>query len=165
MALKGMPERFPLYGGPVPAAEMAYQDSTPKDKAVVLEVDADGLDEISTTGHTKVSECRDGAVNTFYIHPADFGVPKATLAALKGGDAARNASIVRMMLEGAPGPPRDIVLFNAGAALFIAGRAASIIDGIRQAGAAIDDGRAAAALEAMAAASKATDTPAERAGA
>ena len=52
---------------------------------------ADGLDEISTTGYTKVSECRDGAVNTFYLHPADVGLPKASPDALRGGDAARNA--------------------------------------------------------------------------
>ena len=52
---------------------------------------ADGIDEISTTGYTKVSECRAGAVHTFYIHPSDFGVPKASPADLQGGDAARNA--------------------------------------------------------------------------
>jgi hypothetical protein len=56
MALKGMPERFLLYGGPVPAAEMAYQDSTPKDKAVVLEVDADGLDEILIVSGERVED-------------------------------------------------------------------------------------------------------------
>ena len=56
---------------------------------------ADGLDEISTTGYTKVSECRDGAVNTFYVHPSDFGLPKAAPAALRGGDAADNAAIAR----------------------------------------------------------------------
>ena len=50
---------------------------------------ADGIDEISTTGHTKVSECRDGAVHTFYIHPSEFGIRKATLAELLGGDAGR----------------------------------------------------------------------------
>jgi anthranilate phosphoribosyltransferase len=127
---------------------------------------ADGLDEISTAGYTKVSECRDGAVNTFYIHPADFGVPKAPPAALKGGDPATNAAVVRRVLEGAPGPARDIVLVNAGAGLFIAGRAASIVDGVRQAADAIDEGRAAAALEAMAAASTtpAPDAPGGRAG-
>ena len=57
---------------------------------------ADGLDEISTTGYTKVSECRDGAVHTFYVHPADFGLAKAAPAALKGGDAATNAAIIRV---------------------------------------------------------------------
>src|SRR5215213_1176124 len=70
---------------------------------------ADGLDEISTTGYTKVSECRDGAVNTFYVHPSDFKVPKASPEALKGGDAAQNATIVSDILDGTHGAPRRIV--------------------------------------------------------
>ena len=56
---------------------------------------ADGIDEMSTTGHTKVSECRNGAVSTFYVHPSDFGLPKAERADLQGGDAAANAAILR----------------------------------------------------------------------
>ncbi len=52
---------------------------------------ADGLDELSTTGYTKVSECRDGTVQTFYIHPADYGLAKSSIEALRGGDAAQNA--------------------------------------------------------------------------
>src|SRR4029077_2313813 len=80
---------------------------------------ADGIDEISTTGYTKVSEGRAGAVNTFYVHPSDFGLAKSDPAALKGGDAAENAAIVREVLEGKRGPRRDVVLLNAGAALFI----------------------------------------------
>jgi anthranilate phosphoribosyltransferase len=111
---------------------------------------ADGLDEISTTGYTKVSECRDGAVHTFYIHPSDFGLAKTTPDTLKGGNAATNAVIVRSVLEGAPGPARDVVLLNAGAALFVAGRVGSVREGIAQAAAAIDSGKAVAALEAMA---------------
>jgi anthranilate phosphoribosyltransferase len=107
---------------------------------------ADGLDEISTTGYTKVSECRDGAVNTFYLHPADAGLPKAQPEALRGADAAENARIARDVLAGRPGAPRDIVLLNAGASLLIAGAAADLKDGIRQAQAAIDDGRASAVL-------------------
>src|SRR3954466_7016317 len=54
---------------------------------------ADGIDEISTTGYTKVSECRNGAVNTFYLHPADVGLPKASPESLRGGDAQQNAAI------------------------------------------------------------------------
>src|SRR6187200_3389859 len=87
---------------------------------------ADGLDEISTTGYTKVSEYRDGAVHTFYVHPADFGLAKAAPSALKGGDAATNAAIIQSVLAGTAGPARDVVLLNAGASLFVAGRAASI---------------------------------------
>jgi anthranilate phosphoribosyltransferase len=110
---------------------------------------ADGIDEISTTGYTKVSECRDGTVHTFYVHPSDFGVPKASLADLQGGDAARNAGIVRDVLSGTPGAARDVVLLNAGAALFVAGRASSVRDGIRLAATAIDHGAAQSALERM----------------
>jgi anthranilate phosphoribosyltransferase len=110
---------------------------------------ADGIDELSTTGHTKVSECRAGAVNTFYVHPQDFGIAKASPADLKGGDAGENAGIVLRVLEGKPGAPRDVVLLNAGAALFVAGRATGVAEGIAIAAAAIDSGAARAVLEKM----------------
>jgi anthranilate phosphoribosyltransferase len=110
---------------------------------------ADGIDEISTTGYTKVSECRDGAVTTFYVHPADFGMTKAAPEELKGGDAARNAAIVRDILAGQHGAPRRIVALNAAAALFIAGRVPSIADGIHLASRAIDSGAARDTLERM----------------
>ena len=110
---------------------------------------ADGLDELSTTGYTKVSECRAGAVNTFYLHPAEVGLPKAALAALAGGDAAANAAIARRVLAGERGAARDIVLLNAGAALFVAGRAPHLLDGIRLAAAAIDSGAAQRTLDAL----------------
>src|SRR5438046_3050638 len=94
---------------------------------------ADGIDEISTTGYTKVSECRNGKVHTFYVHPSDVGLPKDSSEALKGGDAERNAEIVRTVLNGGEGAPRRVVVLNAGAGLFVAGRAASIADGIAMA--------------------------------
>lgn len=109
----------------------------------------DGIDEISTTGYTKVLECRGGAVNTFYIHPAEFGLPKASAADLQGGDAAENAAIVRHILHGKTGAARDVVLLNAGAALMVAGRAGSVREGIAQAAAAIDSGAANATLDRM----------------
>jgi anthranilate phosphoribosyltransferase len=115
---------------------------------------ADGLDEISTTGYTKVSEARDGHVTTFHVHPADFGLKKAALSSLKGGDAPANAATIRRLLDGESGPVRDIVLLNAGAAMFVAGRAASIRDGIAQAADAIDRGDAARTLDRMAQASQ-----------
>ncbi|HEV3485335.1 MAG TPA: anthranilate phosphoribosyltransferase [Vicinamibacterales bacterium] len=108
---------------------------------------ADGLDEISTTGYTKISEVREGAVNTFYLHPADAGLPKAAPESLRGGDAADNAVIARDVLAGKTGPARDIVLLNAGASLLIAGSAPSLREGIARAARAIDEGSAAAALE------------------
>lgn len=115
---------------------------------------ADGLDEISTTGYTKVSECRDGAVNTFYVHPSDFGLSKATPAALKGGDASENAAIARTILAGERGAPRDIVVLNAGVSLLIAGAAATVQEGIGMAVEALDSGGAGAALERLVAASQ-----------
>jgi anthranilate phosphoribosyltransferase len=108
---------------------------------------ADGLDEISTTGYTKVSECRDGAVNTFYLHPADVGVAKAAPEALRGGDAAQNADIARTVLAGARGAARDIVVLNAAASLLIAGHVATMQEGLARAAAALDAGGAQAALE------------------
>ena len=103
---------------------------------------ADGLDEISLTGYTKVSECRGDTVHTFYVHPADFGLRKAPAAALAGGDAQQNAAAIRRVLAGEPGPQRDVVLLNAGAALFIAGTAPSVESGIAVASRAIDNGSA-----------------------
>ena len=115
---------------------------------------ADGIDELSTSGHTKVSEGRNGTVSTFYVHPSDYGLPKATREDLTGGDAPANASIVRDILGGAKGPRRDVVLLNAGAALFIGGKAGSVREGIGRAAEAIDSGAAKQALERMVAASK-----------
>jgi len=115
---------------------------------------ADGIDEMSTTGHTKVSECRDGAVSTFYVHPADFGLPKADRADLQGGDAAANAAILRGILAGEKGPRRNVVLLNAGASLFVGAKAASVRDGIDRAAQAIDSGAARATLDAMITASR-----------
>jgi anthranilate phosphoribosyltransferase len=115
---------------------------------------ADGIDEMSTTGQTKVSECRNGAVSTFYVHPSDFGMPKAERSDLQGGDAARNAAILRDVLAGHTGPRRDVVLLNAGASLFLGGKAASVREGIELAAHAIDSGEAQAKLDAMIAASR-----------
>jgi anthranilate phosphoribosyltransferase len=108
---------------------------------------ADGIDELTTTGYTKISECRDGAVNTFYLHPADVGLPKAPPGSLQGGDAHDNARIIERILAGHRGPARDVVLLNAGAALFIAGAAASLDEGILLASRAIDRGDARKTLE------------------
>jgi anthranilate phosphoribosyltransferase len=110
---------------------------------------AGGIDEISTTGHTKVSECRDGAVHTFFIHPSEFGLAKASPADLRGGDAAENAAIVRDVFAGRPGPARDIVVLNAGAALLVAGMVSSVREGISRAASAIDSRAAQQTLDRM----------------
>ena len=120
---------------------------------------ADGLDEISTTGYTKVSECRGGAVNTFYVHPGDFGLPKASPGQLRGGDAAANADIARAILAGEKGAARDIVLLNAAAALLIAGRVSAIAEGVHQAAAALDNGEAARVLERLVRVSNGREAP------
>ena len=115
---------------------------------------AGGIDEMSTTGETRVSECLDGRVTTFYLQPSDVGVAAAAAAELKGGDAAANAAIIRAVLDGVRGAPRDVVLLNAGAALLVAGRADSVQDGMAQAAVAIDSGAARTTLDKMARSSR-----------
>ena len=111
---------------------------------------ADGLDEISLSGETRVSEVHDGRIRTFTVTPEDFGLPRAPLAALAGGDARQNAQIIRDVLGGKPGPHRDIVLANAAAALVVAGAAEDFQGGVRTALEAVQTGAAAAKLRALA---------------
>jgi anthranilate phosphoribosyltransferase len=103
---------------------------------------AGGLDELSTLGHSKVSELRHGMVNTFWIHPGDVGLPTAVASDLAGGSAAENADIITGILAGAPGPRRDVVLLNAGAALLVAEAAPTLGEGIALAARTIDGGQA-----------------------
>ena len=107
----------------------------------------DGLDELSTTGPTKVAELTDGAITVFEVTPEDAGLKRTTLADLRGGDAKANAQALRGVLAGKPGPYRDIVLMNAAAALIVGGKAASLADGVVRAAKAIDSGAAARALD------------------
>jgi anthranilate phosphoribosyltransferase len=115
---------------------------------------AGGLDELSTLGHTKVSEVRNGAVNTFYVHPGDVGLGVASRDDLAGGVAAENAGMVTRLLAGERGPRRDVVLFNTAAALLVAGRVPTVADGVAVAADSIDSGRAAVALARMVEASR-----------
>jgi len=115
---------------------------------------ADGIDELSTTGHTKVAEVRDGSIHVFYVHPAQFGLPKAAPVDLQGGDVAENAAIIGRVLDGVRGPARDVVLLNAGASLFVAGRAESVRAGITRAAQAIDTGAARGTLDRLVRASR-----------
>ncbi|WP_429911261.1 anthranilate phosphoribosyltransferase [Glycocaulis sp.] len=108
----------------------------------------DGLDEITTTGATHIASLEaDGSVREFTVTPEDAGLPRAHLDDLKGGEPAENAAALHRLLQGEKGPYRDIVLFNASAALVLAGKAEGLKDGVALAAAAIDDGRAAATLE------------------
>jgi anthranilate phosphoribosyltransferase len=106
-----------------------------------------GLDEFSLSGPSRVSQVKNGRLEHFTVSPEDFGVSRAPLETLKGGDKEANARIVEAILRGEQSPRRDIVVMNAGAALVISGRAASWREGAAQAAAVIDSGRALETLE------------------
>ena len=109
----------------------------------------DGLDEISTTGATLVFEVRGGVVQRHIWQPVDFGVKRAAMDELRGGDRHANAAILRSVLTGEPGPRRDIVLVNSAAALMAAKRVSGPTDGMAIAADSIDSGRACAKLDAL----------------
>ncbi|APZ41838.1 anthranilate phosphoribosyltransferase [Acidihalobacter ferrooxydans] len=109
----------------------------------------DGLDEISIAAPTRVAELRDGVIHTYRMAPEDYGLTRASLDAIRVEDPAASRAMVDGVLAGQPGPARDIVLLNAGAALYVAGRADSIADGIAGAARAIDSGAARAKLDAL----------------
>jgi anthranilate phosphoribosyltransferase len=115
---------------------------------------ADGLDEITTTGETLALEVRDGRVAERRLTPEDFGVARASLDDLRGGDREENAAITRRILSGEPGPRRDIVLVNAAAALVAAGKAPDFAGAMALAAQAIDSGAALARLERLIALSR-----------
>lgn len=106
-----------------------------------------GLDELSLSGPSRVSQLKEGRIQHFKLTPEDFGLPRAPLETLKGGDKEANARIVEAILRGEHSPRRDIVVMNAGAALVVSGRAASWREGAEQIGALIDSGRAYQTLE------------------
>ncbi|HEV8310897.1 MAG TPA: anthranilate phosphoribosyltransferase [Methylomirabilota bacterium] len=110
---------------------------------------ADGLDEISTTGESWIAEVREGLVRTGTVRPEDFGVARASITDLRGGDREENAEIIRRILGGDPGPKRDMVVVNAGAALVAGGRARDFKDGVEQAAHSIDGGAALGKLQAL----------------
>ncbi len=109
----------------------------------------DGLDEITITGPTRVAEARDGSGRTYEVNPEEFGIKRATLADISGGDAIENAAIIREVLSGKKSPRRDVVLLNSAAALVAAGRTDRLADGIPLASQSIDSGAAAARLAAL----------------
>jgi anthranilate phosphoribosyltransferase len=109
----------------------------------------DGLDEITITGPTRVAEARDGTVRTYEVDPEEFGMKRATLADISGGDAVENAAIVREVLSGKKSPRRDVVLLNSAAALVAAGRADHLADGIPMGEKSIDSSAAADKLAAL----------------
>jgi anthranilate phosphoribosyltransferase len=112
-------------------------------------VHGSGLDEITTTGETAVSELYRGAIRNYTINPAAYGTAPAGLADLAGGDADANARIVRDILGGEHGAGRDIVLLNAGAAIYVGGAAGDLREGVELARRSIDSGSARARLDAL----------------
>ncbi len=110
----------------------------------------DGLDEITITGPSRVAEVRAGNIRTYEIVPEEFGLKRAPLEEISGGDAETNATIIREILGGKKSPRRDVVLLNTAAALVAAGRADHLADAVPMAARSIDSGAAAAKLEAVA---------------
>ncbi|HLF19634.1 MAG TPA: anthranilate phosphoribosyltransferase [Bacteroidota bacterium] len=106
-----------------------------------------GLDELSTVGKTKVSELRNGEVTTYELKAGDAGVELTTVEAILGGDTEKNVEILKGILGGRNGAPREIAVLNAGAAIFVAGKASSLKEGVREARSALDNGSAKKKLE------------------
>jgi anthranilate phosphoribosyltransferase len=122
-------------------------------------VHGDGFDELTTTGTTEVAELRDSKVTTFEVTPEQAGLPRARRDDLKGGDPGSNAARMVVLLDGRPGPLRDVVVLNAAAALIVAGRAPDLRDGAAQAAKAIDSGAAKRVLERLIAITNETVPP------
>ncbi|MDQ3958177.1 MAG: anthranilate phosphoribosyltransferase [Actinomycetota bacterium] len=114
-----------------------------------------GLDELSTSGPSQIYELAGGETRRWTIDPAELGVPTAPLEAVAGGSAETNAAMIRSVLAGEAGPPRDIVVLNAAAGLVAAGRAADMGTGLELAAESVDSGRAAGCLDLLIAASTA----------
>ena len=112
---------------------------------------SDGMDEMTLTGETLVAEVTPSGVTISTITPEQYGLTRCPMTAIRGGDAVANAVIVRSVLQGEPGPRREIVLLNAGYALVAAGKAATPAEGMTLAAEAIDSGRALRQVEQLAA--------------
>jgi anthranilate phosphoribosyltransferase len=122
--------------------------ATGSERALVVHGDG-GLDELSTTGPSRVLSLENGEITELTVDATELGLALATADDLAGGGAATNATIARRILDGEAGPKRDIVVLNAAAGLVAAGVADDLADGVIRAAAAIDDGRAAAKLAAL----------------
>jgi anthranilate phosphoribosyltransferase len=123
-------------------------------------VHGEGLDELTTAGATTVAAFEDGKVRTFEVAPEDFGLPRACLQDIRGGEPRHNAGLMRDLLAGIGGPLRDVVLLNSGAALLVAGRVTTVEAGIELAARSIDSGAAQRVLDELVAR---TNEPAEEA--
>lgn len=115
----------------------------------VMVVNGDGLDEITIAGKTKVAELKDNKIRIYDINPEDYGLDISTLNEILGGDAQENAKTIISILKGAEGPKRDVVLLNAGAAIYVSGKVSSLKEGIGAAVQSINSGEALKKLEAL----------------
>jgi anthranilate phosphoribosyltransferase len=115
------------------------------ERAMVVSAE-DGVDELSISARTRVIEVRDGRTEEHYVEAGDAGLATAELSDVAGGTPEQNAAASRGVLEGQTGPRRDLTLLNAGAAIYVGGRAESLAAGVEKAGAAIDSGAAAELL-------------------
>ena len=121
---------------------MAQALATVGTRRALVVAGCDGIDEISTTGPTQISETDGRDVSTHQITPEDFGIRRASADALRGGDPARNSALLRGVLEGETGHYRDVTLANAAAALVAAGKVTNFLEGVETAACAIDSGSA-----------------------
>ena len=108
---------------------------------------AGGIDEISIAGTTRVSELKNGEIKTYEIKPEDFGIERATINSILGGDSKQNAEIILDILNGKKSPHRDVVVLNSGAAIYVAGLTQTLGEGIEMAKDVIDSGKAKRKLE------------------
>jgi anthranilate phosphoribosyltransferase len=106
-----------------------------------------GLDEITTSGPTRVAEIKEGSISEYFLAPEDFGLQRSPVSALAGGSPSENAAIIRSVLLGLDGPARDVVEMNAGAAIYLGGKAGSVAEGISLAERSIDSGSSLQKLE------------------
>lgn len=113
----------------------------------VMVVHGSGLDEITLTGETRISELKEGSVRTYTITPEDLGFKPVSLDDIRGGDASENTAITMAILQGEKGPKRDMVLANAGAVVYVSGLAGTLEDGMRLAEESIDSGKALRVVE------------------
>ena len=121
------------------------------ERAMVVAAE-DGVDELSTTARTRVIEVAEGGTEEWFVEPREFGLTEATLEDVAGGSPEENAAASQAVLDGELGPRRDLIVLNAGAAIYVGGLASSLGQGVEKAEAAIDDGQAAALVDRLVAA-------------
>ena len=130
----------------VPLAEVLQQLGS---RHVMVVHGADGMDEITISDATHVAELRDGNIHSYSVTPEEFGLSMSPLDAIKVADAQASLTLIRALLAGEAGPARDIVVLNAGAAIYVAGLADTLAQGVEKAQQSIDSGKAADSLDAL----------------